>query len=269
MSAHQVISNLNHPIIIQISDTHLMTDPNDSFIGINPEQNFHAVITQILQEHSHIDAILHTGDVAQQATIETYQRYQTYMQSLGIPFFQIPGNHDDLALFPFLNPHPEPTVVDLGDWCLILLNSAVKHQVDGWIQSEQLIHLEKILNTVQDKFVILACHHHPFEMKSQWIDQHKLKNTEQLTLLLSQFTNIKAVLFGHVHQESKVVWENIAFLSVPATCAQFKPRSDDFALDDLAPGYRYLHLKSDGQIETTVYRLRDYNQSINSEISGY
>lgn len=269
MSTYQINSKNREPVIIQISDTHLMTDPNEHFIGISPEQNFHAVIAQILQEHPHIDAIVHTGDLAQQATTETYQRYQAYMQSLGIPFFQIPGNHDDLSLFPFSMPLPEPACVEIGDWCFILLNSAVPKQVDGWIQTEQLLHLTHLLQQTQDKFVILACHHHPFEMHSQWIDQHKLKNTDQLTTLLSQFTHIKAVLFGHVHQESIHVWNNIQFLSTPATCAQFKPLSENFALDEAAPGYRYLHLKSDGQFESAIFRLKDYNQTINNEISGY
>ncbi|WP_111859093.1 3',5'-cyclic-AMP phosphodiesterase [Acinetobacter sp. CFCC 10889] len=269
MSKYKIISKRQDHVIIQITDTHLMTDPNESFIGIFPEQNFHAVIAQILQEHPRIDAIVHTGDLAQQATTETYQRYQNYMRSLGIPFFQIPGNHDDINLFPFLVPNPKPACVEIGDWCIILLNSAVPHKVDGWIQAEQLNHLENLLTRIQDKFVILACHHHPVDMHSDWIDQHKLKNTEHLTNVLSQFTNIKAVLFGHVHQESLTVWENIQFLSTPATCAQFKPLSKNFALDDTAPGYRYLHLKSDGQFESTVFRLKDYNKIINDEISGY
>lgn len=269
MSTHPVISNTQDRVLIQITDTHLMTDPNDVFIGIHPEQNFHQVITQAQKQHPHIDAIIHTGDVAQEANPTTYQRYQHYMQSLNIPFFQIPGNHDHLQYFPLAAPLPAPAVIDLDPWCLILLNSAVPNQVDGWIQTEQLQRLEKLLYSIQDKFIILACHHHPFPLKSKWLDQHQLKNTDQLTQILTQFHQIKMVLFGHVHQESTMLWQNTAFLSAPATCAQFKPLSEDFALDDTAPGYRYLHLKSNGQFETSIYRLEGYTSTINKEISGY
>lgn len=261
--------NLQNKIIIQITDTHLMDQPETEFVQINPEQNFHAVIDDLLQRFPHIDALIHTGDLAQIANPETYTRYQNYMQKLGIPFFQIPGNHDDLAHFPFHTPDPIPTVIELGEWSIILLNSAVQGQTDGWIQTEQLQHLKQILEQQLDKNIILACHHHPFAMKSHWIDQHKLKNTEEFIHILEHFKHIKAVIYGHVHQDSKHVWNGISFLSTPATCVQFKPLSHNFALDDMAPGYRYLQLKENGEFETEVFRLKNFSQKIMQEISGY
>ncbi len=256
-------------IIIQISDTHLLLDPKAEFVHVNPEQGFHAVIEDILKQYPHIDAIIHTGDLAQHAKPETYQRYLNYMQRLGIPFFQIPGNHDDVQHFPFGTALPDPTIVDMGAWQIIMLNSAVKDKIDGWIESEHLKKLDQILENNQDKHVILACHHHPFSMKSKWIDQHILKNSKDLTNILEKYSHIKAVLFGHVHQESIHHWHNIDFLSVPSTFVQFKPKSEDFAFDDIAPGYRCLHLKFDGKYATKVHRLCDYNLQINKEISGY
>ena len=44
-------------------------------------------------------------------------------------------------------------------------------------------------------------------------------------------------------------------MSTPSTCMQFKPGSKDFALDDLAPGYRRIELFADGRIDTEVLRL--------------
>lgn len=266
-----VVKNFKHTdkIIIQITDTHLMDRAETEFVNMNPEQSFHAVIDDLLAEYPHIDAIVHTGDLAQVAKPETYARYVKYMQNLGIPFFQIPGNHDKAEIFPFHVPQPVPAVLDFDEWCIILLNSAVKGKVDGWIQPEQLQHLELLLQQHENKHVILACHHHPFDMKSQWIDQHKLKNTPALTDLLAKFTHIKAVICGHVHQDSLHIWNNIHFLSTPSTCVQFKPLSQDFALDEIAPGYRCLHLKSDGEFASQIHRLTNFEQKINKEISGY
>ena len=261
--------NRTDKLIIQITDTHLMDHPESEFIQINPEQNFHAVIDDIVQRYPHIDAIIHTGDLAQVALPATYQRYLHYMEKLNIPFFHIPGNHDDIQHFPFHQPQPEPTIIALGQWLVILLNSAVTGKTDGWIQTEQLERLQALLQQHMDKDIILACHHHPFEMKSRWIDQHKLKNTAQFTEILKPFTNIKAVICGHVHQDSTTLWNHIQFMSTPATCIQFKPLSENFALDQAAPGYRCLHLKENGQLETQVHRLKNYNSIINEEISGY
>lgn len=259
----------NNKVVIQITDTHLMEHYDDAFIQINPEHNFHAVIEDLIKRYPKIDAIVHTGDLAQVASPVTYQRYVAYMEKLGIPFFQIPGNHDDLRYFPLHAPDPEPTVIELGQWAIILLNSAVAGKTDGWIQTEQLQHLHALLQKHQDKNIILACHHHPFEMKSYWIDQHKLKNTVEFTDILKPFDHIKAVICGHVHQESTTLWNQIQFISTPATCIQFKPLSNNFALDHIAPGYRCLHLKENGQLETVVHRLENYSITINEEISGY
>ncbi len=256
-------------VIIQITDTHLMDKPEVEFVGINPEENFHAVMDDIKQHYSDIDAILHTGDLAQAAVPETYDRYINYMKGFGTDFYHIPGNHDNLRFFPFHTPEPTPTVLTLGQWRIILLNSTVSGRTDGRIQSEQLVQLKQILEHLQDNFVIIACHHNPFEMRSKWLDQHKLKNADELKAVLEPFKNIKLLIHGHVHQESFNEWNGIPFISSPATCVQFKPLSQEFALDQIAPGYRCLHLKPNGEFETVVHRLKNFKVTINEEISGY
>ena len=62
-----------------------------------------------------------------------------------------------------------------GKWSIVLLNSAVPGKTDGWIEQAQLQQLDQILSKFQQQYVIVACHHHPFDMQSKWIDQHKLK----------------------------------------------------------------------------------------------
>lgn len=255
--------------LIQITDTHLMANADATFLGINPEQSFHAVMADVLQKYPDFDALIHTGDLAQEAQPKTYARYMAYMQQLNIDTFQVPGNHDDLSCFPLKQALPMPTVIDLEHWSIILLNTAVQGRIDGWIQEQQLQCLVPLLQQRQDKHLILGCHHHPFDMKSAWIDQHKLKNTHALTEILQSTQNIKAVLSGHVHQDSIHTWNNIEFLSTPSTCVQFKPLQHDFALDQIAPGYRCLHLNADGSFTSQVQRVYQGMQMIDDEITGY
>ena len=255
--------------LIQISDTHLMAEATAEFVNVNPEQSFLAVLTDIQQRYPHAAALVHTGDLAQEAQVATYQRYLNTMNQLKLPHFQVPGNHDDVALFPFYQQQNAAHAIDLGTWSLVLLNSAVPHQVDGWVNEAQLQQLEQLLAARPKQHIIIACHHHPFAMQSHWIDQHKLKNTEALTDVLARHNNVKLVLFGHVHQESCHTWQQIEFLSTPSTCVQFKPKSVEFALGTEAPGYRVLHLKNDGSFSTQVHRLTHLQQNINVEISGY
>lgn len=254
--------------LVQISDTHLMDIPEKKFIDTNPEYSFHRIISEICDRHDDIDGIIHTGDVAQVATQATYTRYLHYMQSLNVPFYQTPGNHDSLAIFPYPQ-NQKVTVIELEQWCIILFSSVVPEQTDGHIDEEQLKQLEDLLQRQQDKHVILGCHHHPLHVQSDWIDQHCLKNTRDFTTIIEKHSNIKAIIHGHVHQEANFCFGDILVLSVPSTCVQFKPKSKDFALDQIAPGYRVLKLYDNGHIETEVYRVDDAQVQINPNISGY
>ena len=257
-------------VMIQITDTHLLEYPHLEFVGMHPEQSFHAVIDLMRQQHPEIDLIIHTGDLAQNPTPVTYNRYIEHMSTLGIPFFHTPGNHDDVRYFPFHEIEPtRPTIVKVGNWCIILLNSAQPERIDGNIADIQLQQLTKLLSQLKNRYVIIACHHHPFAMQSAWIDQHKLKNSCDLLEAIKPFNNVKAIVCGHVHQDSINTWHGIEFLSTPSTCIQFKPKSDKFALDELHPGYRYIRLKANGEIETQVYRLSNSQRMSSSEVLGY
>jgi Icc protein len=87
--------------------------------------------------------------------------------------------------------------------------------------------------------------------------------------LLNRYSNVKVVLWGHVHQAFDQLMQGIRWLAAPSTCVQFTPHSDDFAVDDQAPGYRWLRLYDDGQLETGVSRVIgvDFELDINS--GGY
>lgn len=254
--------------IVQISDTHLMDSPNKDFIEQNPERSFHHTMHHILSHHLDIDTIIHTGDIAQIPKITTYQRYLNYMQNLNIPFYQTPGNHDDPTHFPYPK-ETQISTISLGHWCIILLNSAIPSKIDGFISQKQLKHLEKLLHTHQKQHILIGCHHHPVAMQSAWIDEHCLKNTDQLMDLLCQYSQVKAVIHGHVHQEATVYFKHLPIFSVPSTFVQFKPLSQDFALDDNLPGYRVLKLYDDGHLDTEVFRVEVVHKKINLDICGY
>lgn len=258
---------MSYQTLLHISDTHLMSSPEKAFVQVNPEDNFHQLMSHIQKQHPHIDCVVHTGDLAQEATPETYQRYLNYMKQTGLCFYQTPGNHDDLACFPF-SQHPI-TIINRSPWLIILINSAVQGQTDGFIQQDQLEALKATLQQYPDYHVIIGCHHHPVAMQSHWIDQHQLKNPHTFLQCLAPFNNIKAVIHGHVHQASAQSVQTIQFLSVPSTCVQFKPHSYDFALDIVAPGYRLLHLYEDGTLETKVYRVQSLVPQFQTQSDGY
>jgi len=94
-------------------------------------------------------------------------------------------------------------------------------------------------------------------VQSAWLDDLMLKNGEALLQQLARHQQVKAVLFGHIHQEFEAYCQGRHLLACPAGTRQFLPRSPSFALDDRLPGYRWIKLKSDGQINTGIRRLEN------------
>jgi Icc protein len=89
-------------------------------------------------------------------------------------------------------------------------------------------------------------------MGSRWLDQVGLENSDELFAVLDRHPQVRALLWGHVHQELDTWRGQVRLLATPSTCAQFKPHADGFAIDERPPGYRWLHLREDGTLDTGV-----------------
>ena len=106
-------------------------------------------------------------------------------------------------------------------------------------------------------------------MDSKWLDKIGLHNNHDLLDIIAKHPNVRCVLWGHVHQDSDRLINGVRYISSPSTCIQFKPYSTEFAIDDLAPGYRWLDLNIDGSIETGVERVNEVAFSVDINGTGY
>lgn len=255
------MQSLNDIHLIQISDTHLKADPQALLWGFDNN----AILLQLLElagrSEARIDGLLATGDLVDDGSAAGYRRLAALADQLKLPFYWLPGNHDSPEVMAreltsiYLRP---PGLYDLGSWTLITLNTHLPEQDAGLVTDEDMGNLEKSLN-LADKPVLLALHHHPVAVQSTWLDDLMLKNGEALLQQLARHQQVKAVLFGHVHQEFEAYCQGIGIylLACPAGTRQFLPRSPSFALDDRLPGYRWIKLKPDGQINTGIRRLEN------------
>ena len=89
-------------------------------------------------------------------------------------------------------------------------------------------------------------------MGSKWLDSVGMANGEQVLERLRTLGRVRALVFGHVHQEYDAMHNGIRVLATPSTCRQFKPASDEFAVDDRPPAYRRIELRTDGNIDTQL-----------------
>ena len=115
--------------------------------------------------------------------------------------------------------------------------------------------LDQALRQHPERHALIALHHQAVPVGCAWLDQHNLKNADDLFAVLARHPQQKTILFGHVHQEFDEVHRGVRLIASPSTCIQFKPLSDGFALDESGPGWRYLTLHPDGRIASQVWRL--------------
>jgi 3',5'-cyclic-AMP phosphodiesterase len=83
----------------------------------------------------------------------------------------------------------------------------------------------------------------------------RLKNSGEFFEVLDKYVHIKAVIWGHVHQEFNSERNGVRLMATPSTCVQFMPGSDEYQKDGREAGYRYLKLNFSGKIETDTRRL--------------
>lgn len=256
--------------VVQITDPHLHQDPDKGLYGINSLDSFRAVYQSV--DHEACDLMLLTGDLVHDETEYGYLRLARDLQDAPYPVHCLPGNHDDMALMASVLNGGRVSCgkqIILGEWQVLLLNSAVAGKVHGLLDDNELLWLDSMLKAHPQHHTLIALHHHPFSLGCKWLEPLGLKNADKLFELIAAHPQVKVVLWGHVHQEYDEDRAGVRFLASPSTCIQFKPKTEDFVLDDVTPGYRWLELYEDGRVETGVERIAKTCGVLDQSARGY
>jgi Icc protein len=260
--------------VLHLSDTHLMGNPAMELLGVKTCESFEVILAMLEDEirQAHVDFIIHSGDMSQDDTLESYIYFSEKVKRLGVPIYYVPGNHDNPAvmkqLFPVNNIHEEKHIIH-PNWQVVMLNSQKRHAVEGYLDHVQLGFLDESLGKYPDMHAIIVFHHQPLPVGAQWLDNLGLTNASELWGVLQKHSNVNTVLFGHVHQEFTGKVHGIRCMSVPSTCIQFMRQQDHFGLEHIPPGYRWLDLYADGSIQTGVKRASQYVGVFDKDAKGY
>lgn len=273
MNVSPSIDNPDSIKLVQITDTHLFAPDDGCLLSVNTADSFSAVVKQICAQQVPYDAILATGDISQDHSAQSYQRFSDGIQLLNKDCFWLPGNHDYKpnmgSVLPSGQIRAEEHVLLGEHWQMVLLDSQVVGLPHGRLSDHQLALLEEKLTQHPDRYTLVLLHHHPLLVGSAWLDQHTLKDSESFWDIVKRHTNVKAVLCGHVHQNMDREHLGVRVMATPSTCVQFKPNSNEFALDKTSPGWRELELCSDGRVMSCVQRLPNGVFQPDFDASGY
>lgn len=261
--------------LIQITDTHLYRDPRAALLGLNTQDSFVRVVDLIVRQQPDPDWIVATGDIAQDASVEAYQRFADTIKQVPAPFCWIPGNHDKREVMTSTPAFKAAFVerVQLGNWQIIMLDTSVPGEVHGLLSDHELAHLEASLASVGNDPAIehsLVClHHNPIPGTAGWMQDIGLHNADAFLEILKRYDSVRGVVYGHIHQTLDFAAHGQQFYCTPSTCIQFKPGVEDFALDLRCPAYRWFDLHADGRIESAVERIEDYEIKVDQSAGGY
>lgn len=240
--------------LVQFTDPHLFADRRGEMRGVNTYDSLQNVLAAARLRHWTPDALLVTGDIAQDESRGGYRLLRSVLEPLAMPVLCIPGNHDDPEFMKdelhgdFILMQP----VAFEHWGVLLLSTYLHGTASGELDEAALAELDKVLTEGAREHFLVCLHHQPVPVGSRWLDGVGLRNPESFFEVLDRHDNVRGVLWGHVHQQYDGERNGVRLMGSPSTCRQFMPGSADFALDDKPPGYRWLKLGEDGSIETGV-----------------
>jgi 3',5'-cyclic-AMP phosphodiesterase len=244
--------------LLQITDTHLYADPDKNLYDVNTRTSLQRVLAAARLQIKP-DLVLTTGDLVHDETPAGYQTLVSMLRTLEAPVAAIAGNHDALGSLHGIagNNFSIGGQRKLGNWQLVLLNTLVPGETHGHLEAGELRFLETALTQAPGAHVLIAMHHQPVPIGCTWLDRIGLDNAGEFFEVLDRHQNVRAVLWGHVHQAFESQRRGVRLMATPSTCAQFRPDSAEFGLDTRPPGMRWLTLLPDGRIDTHIEWVKD------------
>ncbi|WP_420597115.1 phosphodiesterase [Deinococcus sp.] len=231
-------------IVAQLSDPHLAYTAEGARYGSE------VALAQAAQHLLHLpslpDAVVVTGDLADQGRAEEYARVRQVLSALPMPIYVIPGNHDDrsrmLEIFGTQGTQELPGfvqyVVDEGPLRLIALDTLILGQDGGTLSAVQFAWLEDRLTQAPQHPTLLLMHHPPFLTGIPVTDAIGFQATEALGQLVARHPQIEGIAAGHVHSSMfRRFWGTVA-LTCGSTQHQLVPdlrRPLGFAAREEAP----------------------------------
>lgn len=222
--------------IVHLSDMHLPPREDEAVSGCYPHRSLKLLIQEVANLDPKPEAILVTGDIANNGGESEYALFQEQLKPLSVPVFWIPGNHDDSVVMSntIEQKHfSDEKSVALADWQLLLLDSQIVGKDHGHISAAEFAFLSTELRQHSTRPTLVALHHTPCSPCVGFGCQ--LDNHEEFLALLKTHPQVKLVLAGHTHQAEKTSLDGLDVFTAPSTFAQVSHVTDEDLFDPNDP----------------------------------
>ena len=195
--------------LIQLTDLHLRPAGKLAYGRVDSNAAAVQACRSVAKLGDGIDAVICTGDLADNGLPEEYETLRSVLAPLGAkPVFLLAGNHDRreamLAQFPGLrqeNGFIQYTVEDFPVR-LVMLDSVVPGATHGTLCPARLDWLEQTLATQPERETMLALHHPPMLSGIAQYDETVLDNRAAFEAIVAAHPNVRRIICGHNHRLS-------------------------------------------------------------------
>jgi Icc protein len=216
--------------ILQITDTHIVRDGALVSGKLDTAAALVRLISRI-QSIRHqigtIDAVLVSGDLSDDGSPESYDRFKTLLGPLNLPLLVIPGNHDARAPMraafadQFAQDGPLNWVTQVGDLKVIGLDTLVEGSGKGTLSAQSLAFLTSALTQAKGTPTLVTLHHPPFRSGINFMDDIGLTNRDAFRDIISDHTGPLRIVCGHIHSMMVTDVGGQIAISAPSPCSTF------------------------------------------------
>jgi|SRR5919204_1086234 3',5'-cyclic AMP phosphodiesterase CpdA len=244
-------------LVAQLSDPHIGAKwaNGDSVAG------FAAAVETVRAMPLQPDAVLVSGDLADNATDAEYEQVRDLLAPLQAPLYVLPGNHDDRRALhrhfgvPGAAGEPVQYSVDLGPLRLVVLDTTRPGEDPGALDAPRLEWLEAELSAAPRLPTLIAMHHPPLVTGVPAWDEFGLAAPDRRALceVIQRHPEVRRLVAGHFHRIITGELAGRAVLTVPSTYVQARPNFDSGEIEWAhEPAGFALHAVLDGELISHV-----------------
>ena len=245
-------------LLVQLSDPHV----GATWAERDPVAGLEAVVESVRRLPDAPDAVLMSGDLAENGADGEYEVVHELLDRLGAPVYVLPGNHDDRDTLrrhfglPGAPAEPVQYAVELGATRLVVLDSTRPGEDWGELDADRLGWLDAELTAAPDQVTVIALHHPPATTGNAAWDDIGLRAPDRRALgeVIARHPQVRRVLAGHVHRAMTGELAGRAVFSVPSTYVQtrLKFNSSEIELAAAEPLGFAVHALLDGEVASHV-----------------
>ena len=194
--------------LAQITDTHILKDGQLLFGRVDTAACLKAAISYLNRTKHLYDAVLITGDLVNDGTVDEYNNFAHIIKDLQLPYYPIPGNHDDpdamRAIFPHIAELPATGdltyAIEINGLRVVMVDTRVPGASHGEITTERVELIDALLEEKTDTPTLIAMHHPPFMTGIGFMDEIGCVGADIFGAMIARHSQVLSIVCGHVHR---------------------------------------------------------------------